>query len=97
VTRRHRRSPAGSDEDTPIEEQVRQVIAVSFNLDEDDLPAPLSPETVAGWNSCSQMTLLLNLERRFGVSFSLEQMVTMTSAKRINEVVRMMIAAGPNR
>jgi acyl carrier protein len=97
VTRRHRRSHAGSDEDTPIEEQVRQVIAVSFNLDEDDLVAPLSPETVAGWNSCSQMTLLLNLERRFGVSFSLEQMVRMTSAKRIAEVVRTMIAAGRNR
>jgi hypothetical protein len=43
------------------------------------------------------MTLLLNLERRFGVSFSLEQMVRMTSAKRIAEVVRTMIAAGRNR
>jgi len=97
VTRRHRRSPAGSDEDTPIEDQVRHVIAVSFDLDEDDLPAPLSPETIAAWNSRSQMTLLLNLERRFGLSFSLEQMVTMTSAKRIADVLRTMIAAGADR
>jgi acyl carrier protein/tetratricopeptide (TPR) repeat protein len=85
--RRHR-SRADSREDTTVEEQVRAVIAASFNLDEDDLPTPASRETIPGWTSRSQMTLVLNLEERFDVSFSLEQMVSMTSAQRITEALR---------
>ena len=92
MTRGHRRSHAGHDDDTPLEDTVREVIATSFDLDEDDLPAALSMETINAWNSRSQITLLLNLEDRFGVSFSLEQMVVMTSASRIADVLREMTA-----
>jgi len=86
---RDHRSDAGTgSEDDRIEEQVRGVIAATFNLDEDELPAPVNREVIPGWTSRSQMTLLLNLEVRFEVSFTLEQMVTMTSARRITEVLR---------
>ena len=77
----------GSDDDT-IEEQVHRVIAATFDLDEDELPTPVSREAISGWTSRSQMTLLLNLEVRFAVSFTLEQMVTMTSARRIADILR---------
>jgi acyl carrier protein len=70
-----------------IEDQVRTVIASTFDLDEDDLPTTPSRETIPGWTSRSQMTLLLTLEERFDVRFSLDQMITMTSAQRIFEVL----------
>jgi hypothetical protein len=37
------------------------------------------------------MLLLMNLEKRFDVCFTLEQMVGMTSAQRIVEVLRPML------
>jgi acyl carrier protein len=77
-----------------IEARVRAVIAASFNLDEDDLPSPASQATIPAWTPRSQMTLLLNLEERFGVSFSLQQVVAMTSAERIAEILTEMIEAG---
>jgi acyl carrier protein len=91
VTRRDRRSRARAGDDASLEHQVDAVIAATFDLDEDDLPIPASRETIAAWTSCSQMTLLLNLEQRFDVSFSLEQAVTMTSAQRIRKVLRDMM------
>jgi acyl carrier protein len=77
----------GAGGDVPLDEQVCQVIAASFDLDDDDLPVPASPETIPGWTSRSHMMLVLNLEAHFEVTFSLEQMVDMTSAAAIAEVL----------
>jgi acyl carrier protein len=88
-----RRQPGGSGSGDSIEEQVRAVIADTFDLDEDELPTPPSRETIPGWTSRSQMTLFLNLEDRFDVRFSLDQMVRMTSAQRISEELGVMLDA----
>jgi acyl carrier protein len=73
--------------DAPLVAQVRTVIAESLDLDEDQLPDEPSQDTVARWSSLGHLVLVLNLEERFGVSFSMEEMVTMTSARRILEVL----------
>jgi acyl carrier protein len=96
VTGRDRRSAAGTGgDDDGLEEQVHAVIAATFDLDEDELPAPVTREAISRWTSRSQMTLLLNLEVRFAVSFTLEQMVTMTSARRIADALRETMASPP--
>jgi acyl carrier protein len=95
--RRHRRAPAGTGGEPSLDERVRTVIAASFDLDEDDLPAPADQRTVPGWTSRSQMMLVLNLEERFDVSFTLEQMVTMTSAESIAAVLRRLLGSDPCR
>jgi acyl carrier protein len=91
VRGRRQRSHARSTGDPSLEEQVDSAIAASFNLDEDELPVPASRETISSWTSRSQMLLLMNLENRFDVCFTLEQMVGMTSAQRIVEVLRPML------
>ncbi|MDB5067929.1 MAG: hypothetical protein JWM18_4363 [Chloroflexi bacterium] len=88
---RRQRSHARAAGDPSLEEQVDSVIAASFNLDEDELPVPASRETISSWTSRSQMLLLMNLEKRFDVCLTLEQMVGMTSAQRIVEVLRPML------
>jgi hypothetical protein len=86
-----RRSGSGGTGDPSLEEQVNAVIAASFNLDEDELPVPASRETISTWTSRSQMLLVMNLEKRFDVCFTLEEMVTMISSQRILEVLRPML------
>ena len=81
--------------DSWIADVARSVIAASFDLSVDDLPEVIRQENVPGWTTESQTVLLLNLEDRFHVSFSLEQMVSMTSLERIVEVLRHMVAYPP--
>lgn len=71
------------------------MIANSFDLDVDELPEIVSTETVEGWTYASQIVLLHNLEHRFRVSFSLEQMISMTSAAKIVEVLRQIRGQAP--
>jgi acyl carrier protein len=73
--------------DRPIRSQVRSVLAQTLDLDEADLPDDVSQETVPRWSSLVHLVLVLNLEERFGVSFSMEEMLTMTSAARIVDVL----------
>jgi acyl carrier protein len=73
--------------DAALVAQVRTVIAESLDLDEDQLPDEPSQDTVARWSSLAHLVLVLNLEERFGVSFSMDEMVTLTSARRIVEVL----------
>ncbi|MEA2670486.1 MAG: hypothetical protein QOG45_706 [Chloroflexota bacterium] len=73
--------------DAALVAQVRTVIAESLDLDEDQLPDEPSQDTVAGWSSLAHLVLVLNLEERFGVSFSMDEMVALTSARRILEVL----------
>ena len=71
---------------------TRGVIAATFDVDVDALPEVIAQDTVEGWTPESHTVLLLNLEDRFHVSFSLEQMVSMTSLERIVEVLRHTVA-----
>ena len=67
---RRRRSHGAAGRDVSLEAQVCQVIAASFDLDDDDLPVPMSRDTIPEWTSRSHMMLVLNLEAHFEVTFS---------------------------
>jgi acyl carrier protein len=71
----------------PLETQVRSVIAEVLDLDEDELPEDASQETMPRWSSLTHLVLVLSLEERFEVAFSMEEMLTMTSAERILDIL----------
>ncbi len=85
---RRRSTPGGA----ALAERVRAAIAASFGLDEDELPHPASRETIAEWTSRTHLSLVLNLEARFEVTFSLEQLVAMSSEQSIVAVLRELTA-----
>jgi acyl carrier protein len=68
--------------------QVRSVIAETLDVDEGELPEHVSQDTLPRWSSLTHLVLVINLEDLFGVSFSMEEMLTMTSAERILDVLR---------
>ena len=70
-----------------LRRQVREVIASSLLMDEDELPPEASQETCERWTSLYHLTVLLNLEERFGVALSMEQMLEMTSESAIVAVL----------
>jgi acyl carrier protein len=74
--------------------QVREIMAETFGIDETDLPDSPSQTTFARWTSILHMVLLVALEERFGVSFSLDEMTSMTSLDRIIDVLGTREAVG---
>lgn len=75
------------DGDAELVDQVREVMASTFGVDELDLPDDVAQETFSRWTSLYQMTLLLALEDQFGVTFEMDEMLGMTSLPRIVTVL----------
>ena len=74
--------------------QVRQIMAETFSEDELDLPADISQATFGRWTSILHMVLLVALEEQFGVTFSMDEMTSMTSLDRIVDVLEHSQAVG---
>jgi acyl carrier protein len=74
--------------------QVRRIMADTFGSDEADLPDSPSQATFARWTSLLHMVLLVAFEDHFAVSFSMDEMTSMTSLDRILEVLRSKEAVG---
>jgi acyl carrier protein len=69
------------------ESQVRQIIATTFFMDEAQLPEPLSQDTCVRWTSLYHLTLVVALEEHFGVWFTTEEILEMTSSQAIVRVL----------
>jgi acyl carrier protein len=64
-------------------DQVREVMAATFALDESDLPNDVSQQTCRRWTSLQHMTLMVALEEQFGVRLSMADMAAMKSLPQI--------------
>ena len=69
-------------------EQVREILATTFDMDRSELPDDVSQSSCARWTSVYHLVLLVALEERFGCTFSMDEMTSMTSLERIVEVVQ---------
>ena len=65
--------------DNVLTEQVREIMAATFALDENELPDDVSQQTCRRWNSLQHMTLMVALEEHFGVRLSMADMTAMKS------------------
>jgi acyl carrier protein len=62
-----------------LTEQVREIMAATFAMDEDDLPDDVSQQTCRRWNSLQHMTLMVALEEQFAIRLSMADMTAMKS------------------
>jgi len=73
--------------DVALVEEVRELLADVFRVDDVDLPDDVSQETYERWTSLYHMTLLVTLEEHFDTLFSMEEIVSMTSLQEIIAVL----------
>ena len=74
--------------DENLAEQVREIMTDTFGIDELDLPENPTQATFGRWTSVLHMVLLVALEERFERSFSMDEMISMTSLEHIVDVLR---------
>jgi acyl carrier protein len=74
--------------------QVREIMADSFGLDQSDLPEVPSQANLARWTSLLHMVLVVSLEERFSITFTMEEISSMTSLDRIVDMLQKRQALG---
>lgn len=70
-----------------LEEKVRGVIADTFGIPLDCVPPEAEYGTVEGWDSMGHIMLIGQLERVFQVTFTIQEIPTLTSIKGINQIL----------
>jgi acyl carrier protein len=63
------------------------VVGRVFGLNPADIDDTTSPDTVAVWDSLGHITLVIELETAYGVSFSPEEALSLMSVGKIKSVL----------
>ena len=67
--------------------KVYELISRKMKVGPDETNESSSPETVANWDSARHVDLIVNLEQEFGVRFSEDQLLEMTTVGKIIEIL----------
>jgi acyl carrier protein len=70
-----------------ILEQVQKVLADVFDVPEESLDPDASPETIKTWDSLQHMNMVLAIEERFDIHFSVMEIEKLVSVRAISEAV----------
>ncbi|MGH2514095.1 MAG: acyl carrier protein [Ktedonobacterales bacterium] len=73
--------------DELLEERIREVVARTFGVDEQDIDADTTAQTLSSWSSLAHLRLLTNLQDAFGVRFTMAEMTNMTSVRAIEQTL----------
>lgn len=70
-----------------MRERVRHIIAVVLEMPEHEVHDTLAAEQTTNWDSIRQLNLVMALEEAFDVSFSSEELGSLTSYHAIVEAL----------
>lgn len=69
------------------EDRLKEIIADTFDIDEDEVNEETSNETVEQWDSLNHLRLVTAIEGEFGVSLTMDEINGMTDYPKIIELV----------
>jgi acyl carrier protein len=71
-----------------INERLASVFHKTFSYDSDRFSLDATPDDVPNWDSIGHMNLVSHLEQEFHVQFEVDEIMEMSSARRIAEILR---------
>jgi acyl carrier protein len=71
-----------------VNKRLITILADVFGLRESEIYLDLKKEDVDNWDSLKQMDLVLSLEREYGISLEIPDILQMTSVSGIVEVLK---------
>lgn len=71
-----------------IENKIRNVMAVVFEIPVELIDNESSPDKIETWDSLRQMHLVTALEEEFDLEFSDDEVVEMMNIKLINQIIK---------
>lgn len=70
-----------------MNKRLTRILAEVFGLKESDIHAGLKKADVGTWDSLKQMDLVVSLEREYGVTLEIEDILRMVSVQEIQEIL----------
>ena len=67
--------------------RLKQIVADSLTIYEDDIVDETSPNTEPAWTSLGHLTLMSAVEEGFGVQFSMEEMASTVNFGELRELL----------
>ena len=71
-----------------MNKQLAQKLASVFRIRESDINLALTQQDVSSWDSLTQMDLVISLEQEYDIVLDIDDIVKMTSASHIVDVLR---------
>ena len=66
-----------------ISQKVDAALASVFKIDIQDIPADMSHDTHAEWDSAAYLMVVLAVEEQFGIQFTLDEIETAMGRKKL--------------
>ncbi len=76
------------ERDAELVDRVRELMATTFVVDAVELPADVSQQNWARWTSLYHMMLMVVLEEQFEMTFTVDEMTSMTSLAQIVGILK---------
>ena len=71
-----------------MNDRLAEVLAEVFGLREDKITPELTKDDVASWDSLKQMDLIISVEREYGISLEIPDIIQMHSVANIMAVLQ---------
>ena len=71
-----------------IEDKIKALMAVVFEIPGGEIRAESSPETIESWDSLKHMNLVVALEEEFGIIFDDDEIIQMLNFALIALIVK---------
>lgn len=69
------------------EEKLKEVIADTFDIDEDEINDETTSDTIETWDSLNHLRLVTALEGEFGINLTMDEINDMASYPKIVKLV----------
>ncbi len=69
-------------------EEIKQLIAETFNYNIDDIEDDASPDSIPAWDSLGHFQLIYKIEERYNIMLNTTDIFQITNVKEIAEVLK---------
>ncbi len=70
-----------------VNDKIRNVMAVVFEIETDQISEDAEPGVVTNWDSLRHMNLIVALEEEFGIQFTDDEMTDLLNFKLISAII----------
>ena len=71
-----------------LDQRLVETVSRTFGIERNKVILETSSDNTAAWDSVGHLNLILEVEETFGVHFSSEEIPTLTSVERLQEVLK---------
>ncbi len=75
--------------------KVQEAIKAAFDVDPQSVTINTTPKDIPAWDSMGHIVLVSSLERAFGLSFDVDEVMEMENVRQIVRIVETKLAAEP--